>query len=296
MPPPLTVDRVLSSWTLDGPVVLIAVVVSIVYLWGARRRGDWPRSRTILFVVGIALSVLITCSVLGVYAHSLFWALAVQDILLLALVPLPLVLGQPLQLFRTGQPRVGLPPALGALGGLVALLALYVTDLDRLRLEHQGVLVACQVGLVVIGCGFIGPLLGTHGGSYGGRTLVAFVDGLLDAVPGIAVLSSHGRIAASYYAQHPRSWGPGVARDQEIGGSAMVALAEIVGLPTFLVLLVQWVRSDAREATRTDLVLDALTPVEVNEPMLQRPWWEVDPGPLDDRVRRQGWNEAGQPP
>ena len=76
----------------------------------------------------------------------------------------------------------------------------------------------------------------------------------------------------------------------------MVALTEMVGLPTVLVLLIMWVRSDAREAAQTDLVLDVLTPVQLEEPELHRPWWEVDAGPLDDRAKRQGWNGTGQAP
>lgn len=76
----------------------------------------------------------------------------------------------------------------------------------------------------------------------------------------------------------------------------MVALTEMVGLPTVLGLLVMWVRSDAREAARTDLVLDVLAPVRLDEPELQRPWWELDAGPLDDRAKRQRWNETGQAP
>lgn len=190
-------------------MVLLAVVVSAVYLMGVGRRAGWPLSLTVLFLGGVALYVVITCSVLGMYAHTLFWALSVQDVLLLVLVSLPLMLGRPLELLVTRGPRVHLPPALGALGGLVALLALYVTDLDQLRLEHLGLLSACQVALVVIGCGFTGPLLGERDGSYGSRTVVAFVDGLLDAVPGLAVLGSHGTIPATYYAD-TRGRGPGM--------------------------------------------------------------------------------------
>ena len=64
------------------------------------------------------------------------------------------------------------------------------------------------------------------------------------------------------------------------GGTAMVALSELVGLPALVLLLVQWVRSDAGEASVIDETLDQEVAAS------DAPWWEVDPGPLGDRFRR----------
>jgi hypothetical protein len=71
----------------------------------------------------------------------------------------------------------------------------------------------------------------------------------------------------------------------------MIALSELVGLPALLVLLVAWVRSDVRQATDVDAALDA---VAEDRAAMERPWWEVDAGPLADRADRYGWKQ--EPP
>lgn len=287
-PAPLTSTSWLTTWTADIPMLLLVLVLTGTYLLLAHRHRQWPAARTVSFLVSMLVVVLATCSFLGAYAHTLFWALAVQDVLLAALAPVPLVLSRPLQLIdrrRRSQPRS--PSAfLGSLLVVGLLTVIYVTGLDEARLRSGWLFVTLQVTLIAAGCGFAGPLFGERGSAYGVRALAAFVDGLLDAVPGLVVLASHGRIAASYYAQHPRSWGPSPSWDQQIGGSVILVLSEAVGIPTVLLLLVSWVRSDAEEAAVTDLVLDAQHAPELPgaEPAAQRPWWETDPGPLAGRL------------
>ena len=80
------------------------------------------------------------------------------------------------------------------------------------------------------------------------------------------------------------------------------ALSELVGLPALLVLLSAWVRSDAEQARDVDAGLDVIGAAEAAARPLphdgiaaaaggpvQRPWWEVDAGPLADRAARYGW-------
>ncbi len=72
----------------------------------------------------------------------------------------------------------------------------------------------------------------------------------------------------------------------------MIALSELVGLPALLVLLAHWVRADAVEAAVVDAQLDVVAAAEdaaAGEEVLQRPWWEKDPGPLADRAANQRW-------
>ena len=121
----------------------------------------------------------------------------------------------------------------------------------------------------------------------GGCALVAFLDGLLDALPGLAVLGTGHVIAAGYYTRVARSWGPSPVRAQQIGGTAMIALSELVGLPTLIVLLAAWVRSDARQASDIDAALDTIDAAEqaardahddpAQDDRLQRPWWSSRP-------------------
>ncbi len=86
----------------------------------------------------------------------------------------------------------------------------------------------------------------------------------------------------------------------------MIALSEPVGLPVLLVRLFAWVRSDARQASDVDAVLDALNAAEHaaraehNDPeqdvLLHRPWWEIEVSSLADRGRRSGWSQTQDQP
>ena len=313
--PELTPSRWLTAWSLDLPVALALLAVAVGYLALVRRerhRGrPWSRAATAWFLLGgLGPVVVATMSFLGTYDLVLLWPLAVQDVLLLTLVPVGLTLGRPLALLRSGEPRpqgrlakVLTFPLTGSVVAVGVLLAIYTTGWDQARLDSPALLEATRLLLVVAGCGFLWPLLGVdaHTGntSYPVRALLGFVDGLLDALPGLAVLGTGHVIAAGHYAAVGRTY----ARDQQVGGAAMVALSELVGLPALLVLLVQWVRSDARQAASVDARLDASLAAALDArldagtsgsgpdagleaaaaPGVDRPWWETDAGPLAGR-------------
>ena len=322
---PLTPARWLTGWSPSVPALALAVLAVAVYVLAVRRvrarGGHWDRASTCWFAGGgVGSLLLVTCSFLGTYSRVLFWPLAVQDVLLMTLVPVGLTLGRPVALWRSVRPtpgRVASRPrrALGRLLGfpltgsvlaVTLLLLIYTTGWDQARLEHQTLLELTRLALLTVGCAFLFPLLGVDLGtgqtSYPVRALIAFLDGLLDALPGLAVLGTGHVIAAGYYVHLARFWGPSPARAQQIGGTAMIALSELVGLPALLVLLLAWVRSDARQASDVDAVLDALDAAEHavraehnnlgQDVLLHRPWWEIEASSLADPGRRSGSSPA----
>ena len=319
---PLTPLRWLTAWQLDLPVLAVVLVLALGYLYGVRQAAArwvaWPRASTGWFLgAGLGLLVVSTMSFLGVYDRVLMWPLATQDVVLMTLVPVGLTLGRPIALWRAGRPtrdrsiRRGRDrvltvlsfPLLGSLLAVTVLLLIYTTSWDQTRLEHPALLQLTRLALLGAGCAFVWPLLGVDAStgrtSYPVRAFLAFLDGLLDAIPGLAVLGSHGIIAGDYYARVGRTWGPTLAQDQRLAGTAMVAVSELVGLPTLLVLALAWVRDDDRQARQLDAAEPVLTsgPVgaaglETASPLQQRPWWETDPGPLADRGERFGWGGA----
>lgn len=318
---PLTPLRWLTAWQVDLPVLSVAALLVVAYLAGVRRaarRGTpWSRGSTGWFLgAGVGSLVLATMSFLGVYDRVLMWPLAAQDIVLMTFVPVGLTLGRPIALWRAGRPVVDGPahrardgvlrvlsfPLLGSLLAVTLLLLVYTTSWDLARLEHPALLQLTRLVLLVAGCAFVWPLLGVDAStgrtSYPVRAFIAFLDGLLDAIPGLAVLGSHGIVAGAYYSRVGRTWGPTLAQDQRLAGTAMVALSELVGLPTLLVLVLAWVRDDDRQARQIDaaepVAVTAAQPAGAPAPLQQRPWWETDPGPLADRAERYGWGSADQ--
>jgi len=110
-PPELTVARAFTSWTLDLPVLAAVLLAAALYLAGLRRMrrtGErWAPGRTAAFGGGLAVIVIATMSFLGVYQGVLFYARAVQTVLLLLAAPLCLALGRPVSLVTAAAPRLG---------------------------------------------------------------------------------------------------------------------------------------------------------------------------------------------
>ena len=101
-----TVGDIATRWTVQ-PLALAAAAVAVGwYAWSLRRlirsegRAQWPRRRTVTFALGIALLVWSTCGVAEVYARSLYWVWTSQQLLLLLIVPVLLMAGQPIDLAR----------------------------------------------------------------------------------------------------------------------------------------------------------------------------------------------------
>lgn len=300
--PPLTGARVLTAWHPDITVIIGLAVLAGAYLAGVRvlhRRGEqWPVRRTVLFVGGGLGSIaLVTMSFLGVYDRTLFWPAAAENAILLTLTPLLLALGEPVRLLTRCVPLrrarivdVLAFPLVSAVLCLAVTMALYLTPLFRTSLTDGGVHQAVRLLLVACGCLFCWPMLDEGllpvWCGYSLRMAFAFVDGLLDAIPGIVVMTGHRLVAGGYYAH--RGWGPSPHWDQTIGGGLMLTFAEAIAIPFAVALFFRWARSDEAGARAVDRRIDAVAA----EVPLQKPWWESDPGPLADRITRH----PGEPP
>ncbi|HVV77510.1 MAG TPA: cytochrome c oxidase assembly protein [Mycobacteriales bacterium] len=322
---PLTSERFFGTWHFDPWVFGACLAALVAYLAGVRRvrrLGDpWPVLRVVAFVgLGLGVVVIATMSSLAVYSRVLLWPMALRVTLLLAIVPVGLGLGDPVGLvsaalspagaarwqgmLRTWPVRVLTFPAVAPLLAVATQFTVFYTGYVGVALRHDAVMRLLELQLVVTGCLFALPLLGVEilpvWCTQPVRMTFAAIDGLLDAIPGLALMTSSSLVAGGYYGTVTRSWGPTRAWDQTIGGGLMLTVAEVVAVPFVAILFVAWIREDATHAREVDAALDvaearrrALTPVD-QEPQAERPWWEVDPGPLADRALRYGWKrEAG---
>ncbi|QEH94211.1 cytochrome c oxidase assembly protein [Dermacoccus abyssi] len=118
-----------------------------------------------------------------------------------------------------------------------------------------------------------GDLLPSWAGP-GVRVLLACVDGLFDAIPGILVMTHHDLLmphfpgfaasAATYRGDMSASL------DQKFAGGALLAVAESVGLPLLAAVFIEWMRADRASARRADAELDAQYG---DGPGTTTPWW-----------------------
>ncbi len=323
----LTTGRLLSSWRLDVPALLLVVVLGALYGWGVgrlRRRGEpWPLARTTAFVLlGLGALVVATMSGLAVYDQVLFWPAAVQNILLDLVAPLGLALGDPLRLAVEALPEAAAGRVRRAMTGrlvriltfplvstalvLATELTVYFTPYFATALRLGWLHELMYLHLLAAGSLFVVPVL-THEQALPAwcthpvRAALVFLDGIVDAVPGVVVMTHGTLIAGAWYLHHAPSWAPDVHHDQQIGGGAMLSIAELVALPFLLAILVQWARTERVQTAALDRRLDrelalATAPTaddgRAPSPELVRPWWETEQNEVAARIRRGRRDES----
>jgi cytochrome c oxidase assembly factor CtaG len=301
-PPQLTVARAFGSWTLDLPALLVALMIAAGYAGWVRRvqrsGQPWPAGPSTAFLAGGAgVLVFATMGFPGVYQGVLFWARAVQTVLLLLVVPLFLALGRPLTLLtaavpgagprigavlRTRAARVLTFPAVTAPALVITPFLLYFTPWYAASLRGGPVAELTHLVLILPGLVFFWTLLRVDpvpkAYSYLVSLWVTGIEVIADAVLGLAVLADQHLIAGQYYLALARPWGPGPRTDQVLGGGVLWLLGDLVGLPFFAAQLIQLIREDEREAAAVDAELDAAEAAEAARAApAGRPWWETDP-------------------
>ncbi|GAB2850198.1 hypothetical protein GCM10027074_16150 [Streptomyces deserti] len=322
VPPELTTSRLLTSWQPDVPALLLVVALGALYGWGVlrlRRRGErWPPGRVAAFtLLGLGGLVVATMSALAGYDHVLFWPATVQNVLLDLVAPLGLALGDPLGLAVRALPERVAARVRRALTGrvlrlltfplvstvlvLATELTVYLTPYFATALRLGWLHELMYLHLLLAGCLFVVPVL-THEQalpawcSHPVRAALVFLDGIVDAVPGVVVMTHGTLIAGAWYLHHTPSWAPDPRYDQQLGGGAMLGIAELAAVPFLLALLVQWARHERVRAAALDRRLEAeLVPAapRTRRPApgpagdLLRPWWETERGEITDRIRRQ---------
>lgn len=277
-PPDLTAAAALGSWVLDPGGLALVLALGLPYLLAVRRvqsAGErWPPGRVVGFGAGLVGVVVATMSFLGVYAHVLFWVTAVQLALLLTVVPVLLSLGAPVSLVRTTSQTAGARadrwlawpavrlltfPVVAAAVVAAVPFVVYFTPLFEASLRSWPVYWLLHAALLAAGLTFFWPVLSVDGEPrlpYAALAAVVLVETLVDSVPGIVLWLGTHVLARDYYLEVARPWGRSLLSDQRFGGVMLWGIGEVVGLPLLMLVVVQWVRADAREAARIDAELD----------------------------------------
>jgi cytochrome c oxidase assembly factor CtaG len=304
-PPELTPTRALTEWTLDPWMLALVVLLAVAYLAGVRRVGEWPTARRIWFLgFGLGFLVIATMSWVGAYQAVLFYARAVQTVLLVLVVPLFLALGRPITLAVTALPRAGarieavirsLPariltfPAITTLALVGVPFVMYFTSWYAAVFHSATLRELTYLILMVPGFAFFWTLLRVDPVPkqypYTVSMWIAGAEVIGDAFFGIAVIADQNLLGASYYHALARPWGPSLATAQVIGGGVLWILGDLVGLPFLAAQLIHMMREDESDAATIDAELDAQTAAAAAAP--EQPgtdpaaapnlWWQSDP-------------------
>lgn len=306
-----------ATFSLFG-LVTVAVLLG-GYSWAYHRavaRGLAPSSlrATVFVLLGVLPLGFAVLSGLGTIRDVTMQAAAWQVGLLLAVAPAGVALGEPVRVLRAGLGSAGrlrldralssrtarvlafpiVTPLLSALVAFVFFFSgWFQATVASAALREVSYAVLFLVGLV-----FAVPLVGELDEAMPGwcthpvRAFLAFLDGLLDSVPGL-VLMLHG---TSLWLPAIPVAGRDLLGDQQLAGATLLCVVEAVGVPFLIGVFVTWMRADATQAAQFDAAADAAEAADGGVPGAggdgaagggQRPWWLDDPQ-FADRFRPPG--------
>lgn len=282
LPEPWTWETAFTQWEIDLIWALFAAFSTLFYLWGVRRlskRGDaWPVSRSIHWVWAMAVLVYSTSGGVAVYGEFLFSAHMIEHMLLTMLVPVGIVLSAPITLVaRAIEVRkdgsrgmrewllgivhsrwVGLVghPLIATVVFALSLMVFYYSPLlswaTTTHLGHQWMV----VHFLISGYLFVQALAGVdpspHRAAYPIRLLMLMGTMGFHAFFGLSLMTATGLLLPEWFGAMGRTWGDPPIVDQHVGGAIAWGIGE---LPTMILaglVILSWIRSDARETKRLD--------------------------------------------
>jgi len=243
----------------------------------ARRRGNrWPILRSGAFLMALVLFAVLQFGIVGVYDRELRWAFTLRLALLLFAVPAFAALAAPIALVRMAAHARTIAVADGVLHSppvqflgtaivspivALAVFTVLLTPMSAaLRTSAVGA-VAITVLVPMLGFALIAPLaepdLSRSSTFITAEFLLAFVELILDAIPGIVLRITNTVLdgAARTTTVGP-AWFPSPLRDQHLAGDLLWFIAEVADIPVLIALFVRWQRSDRREAASVDELSD----------------------------------------
>lgn len=268
--PPLTWATALGTWRLWLGTDLVLVVVALLYVRRAhrtlRRRGEsWPVARTASFLGALVVLGLTLQSSLDAYGHELFWVHMIEHLLLIMVVPVLLILGQPVRLACSGEDGPALRttaalrsrtvsgltfPVVGLALYAVVLVGTHLSGFMQLMLTHMW-LHDLEIGLYLAG-GYLYflPLLAhepiRRALSYPLRVFLLFMGMTADTVIGVMLMMT-AREPFPAYAAQGRTWGPGLLGDIHTGGGIMWVVGDGLMFAVLVLVVAQWMRDTERQ-------------------------------------------------
>jgi len=280
--PPLTGERLLTLWRPDAIVLTLALLAVAGYVAGLRRlraRGvDWPVGRTVAWLSGVTVAVILLCSGIATYAPAMFSVHMVQHMSLTMLVPILLALGAPLTLALRALPaaprggdrnlrewiltlvhsryvRFVTHPVVALALYIITLYAFYFSGVFAWAMStHIGHLLMVAHFLAV-GIVFFWPIIALDPMPRKlppvGRMLLLFASIPFHAFFGVIVMTSDVILGEEWFGALRLPW-VDLAADQNVAGGIAWGATELPTLAVAVVVFYAWYRSDQRVARRSD--------------------------------------------
>ncbi len=293
-PEPPTFERIAFGFQLEPFFLVGSLIAASLYAVGyarLRARGDaWPIMRLVSWMAGIAVVIWCTNSGIALYSQVSVGLHMTQHMTLTMLGPIFLVMGAPATLaLRALKPsttnergprewvvwflhspinRVLTNPFYVFIVYVIGLYGLYLTPaFGWLMGSHVGHIIM-QLHFVTAGYLFYWVLIGIDPRPsplpYWGRILLLLMSLGVHAFFAVILMMGTTPMAVEWYGIVRPDWVTDPLQDTLFGGQVAWGLSEIPALIVLIVIMVQWSRSDDREAVRKDRQADRDGDAELN--------------------------------
>ncbi|MFT4041652.1 MAG: cytochrome c oxidase assembly protein [Gordonia sp. (in: high G+C Gram-positive bacteria)] len=283
LPGPPTVVNLATFWRFDLLVGTAAVIAAILYGVGVyllRRRGiSWPAGRTLAWILGCAVLVVVTGSGVRAYGSAQFSIHMAEHMALNMFAPVLLVLGAPVTLALRVLPAssADAPPGprewlvrfvhtritavfanpVVALGFFVAsLYAVYFTPIFATLTRYHWGHVVLTIHFLITGYLFYWVIIGIDPGPrripFLARIGLLFAVMPFHAFFGIALMTMSSVVGDKFYGQLMLPWVTDRLHDQWLGGAIAWGASEVPVVIVVVAIVSQWAKSDRREGKRAD--------------------------------------------
>ncbi|MEZ2373381.1 cytochrome c oxidase assembly protein [Arthrobacter sp. RCC_34] len=286
LPPELTPERWLTVWRLDWLWVAVAVFGALAYALGVIkvvRRGDrWPVMRAVSWFIGLAALTYIISGAPGVYGHVMFSIHMVEHMALTMVAPIFLVIGSPITLaLRALAPRtdgsrglrewilafvhsrfsqVVTHPLFAAANFAGSIVLFYYSDFFGFAMRDHVGHELMNLHFLLTGYIFALTMIGQdplpRRAPFPMRLLLLLATMAFHAFFGVSIMGGTSLLAADYFGNLGRAWGPSAIVDQQHGGAIAWGIGEVPTVLLAIGVAIMWSRSDERETRRTDRAAD----------------------------------------
>jgi putative copper resistance protein D len=242
-----------TTWTSAPLFDVLAVLAVAGYLTALLRRfrgtePGWPWRATASWLAGVVVLLLSVHSSIEVYGHALLWVHMIQHLLLIMVVPVLLIWGQPIRLAGRQAPSGRLArwltfPVL-TLGLYTAVLVItHLTGFPEAMATQPAVHQVEQVLYLTSGYLLFLPLAGAEASPWSIPHIVRFaLLGLAmgaDTLVGVALMLTGHPLAPSTALMRP-GWGPSLLEDQNSSGAIMWVGGDGLMMLLMLAVVAQW--------------------------------------------------------
>jgi putative copper resistance protein D len=251
-----------TTWTSAPIVDVLAGLAVAGYLIAMRRRlrqtgqrrPGWPPLVTASWLAGVVVLLISVHSSIEVYGHALLWVHMIQHLLLIMVVPVLLIWGQPTHLDWRQAPGGRLARwltfpvlTLGVYTGVLVLT--HLTGFPELMATQPWAQHLEQLLYLLSGYLLFWPLVSSAPSPWSIPHIVRFaLLGLAmgaDTLVGVALMLTGHPLAPSTALMRP-GWGPSLLEDQNVSGAIMWVGGDSLMMLLMLAVIAQWSATGSR--------------------------------------------------